>query len=110
MTQTNFKETDWQEIRNEIHKFEKGNTLIGTLLDKNLRASKLYKGENTAYTLETNEGKQTTFFGSKVLDDRMMSITIGDTVRITYLGKIKPAGGGSEYHDWKVDKYKPKKV
>lgn len=60
-------------------------------------------GENQSelYSIEVSEGKILNFWGSKVLDGKMVGVQIGQQVKIVFLGKVKPEGG-REYKDYDV--------
>lgn len=62
-------------------------------------------GRNNAqmYTLRTTDG-DLGVWGSTVLDGRMEQTSIGDIVRITYLGESeKPGAYGKPFKLWKVE-------
>ncbi len=67
-------------------------------------------GENKSnlYTIEVEEGKTMAFWGSKVLDGKMLALKVGQQVKILFLGKVKPEKG-REYkgYDVFVKKTKP---
>ena len=57
----------------------------------------------------TNEDeKQAIVFGTKVIDERMFAISIGDMTRIIYRG-LKQSKSGQDYKDFEVQKVKTKK-
>lgn len=92
----------WTEVKQEdssIHKFEeKGDILIGELIETEKDV-----GENKSklYTLQYENGDIVKFWGSKILDDRLIAVKLGTTIKVEYLGWVKP-DKGREYKDFKV--------
>ena len=56
--------------------------------------------KSNMYTIETKEG-EVKVWGSTVLDDKLMGVPIGTTVKVEYEGKLK-SKKGAEYHSYKV--------
>ena len=54
------------------------------------------------YTFSTDDGKQVKVWGNTLLDTRFDYISVGEKVKIVYLGKKKSPKTGREYHDFKV--------
>jgi len=80
------QETQWENISPGIWKPEKdGDSIEGVLKAKRTNVG---VNNSNAYDLETKDGGFM-IWGSKVLDDRMNFVDIGDKVRITYKGKEK---------------------
>jgi hypothetical protein len=90
---------EWTEIKTgEIFKFVKpGDQLVGVLIG--VRAGQF---NNKAYDLEYKE-KLYTLFGNTVLDDKMQKVSIGDIVRITFIGNKIGKESKRQYNDFKVE-------
>ena len=90
----------WKKVENSnMFNFEENNNEIEgkyigfTPADKNARKSSII-------TIETNEGEQT-LYGSTVLDNKLKEATLGQNVRIVFLGK-ETSKTGTEYKNWDV--------
>lgn len=98
-----------------------GGTFLGILQDKG-KTVKLRRGQATVYSFlvkdtdfdtqikhedayvncDVKENDKVSIFAPKVLNDALQQASIGDTIRIEYLGK-KPGKNG-EYHSFDVEK------
>lgn len=56
--------------------------------------------KSNMYTVETDDG-EVKAWGSKVLDDKLLSVPAGTYVKLEYTGKAK-GQSGNEYHTFKV--------
>ncbi len=93
------KNEGWEEVNPDIWKPDKpGDEVSGTLLHVKKGTGK-YENSNI-YTLD-RQGGPINFWGTKILDDRMSVVQIGQQVRIIYEG-IAKSKQGQEYHQYKV--------
>lgn len=60
------------------------------------------KQDSTIYKLKTETGEDLVFWGSKVMDDQMAKVEIGEYLMIKYHGKVKAKTGGMSYHSFEV--------
>jgi len=100
-------EEQWDKVQTEIWVPEnKGDEISGIYLNVQLEV-----GENKSnfYTFEVEEGKTMAFWGSKVLDGKMLAVKVGQQVKVVFLGKVKP-DKGREYKDYDVFVKKPKTI
>jgi hypothetical protein len=74
-----------------------GDEIVGTLIRIEEGVGKY---ESKAYHIETEGEKQLSIFGSKVLDDKMSYVTVGDKIKIVYKGEVK--GKESTYKNYEV--------
>lgn len=80
----------FEEVENEVWRPDKdGDTLTGVLLSKEENV-----GENDSmlYTLEVNN-KPIIIWGSTVLDGKMVSVKVGEMVKIEYSGRAEARPG-----------------
>lgn len=88
---------EWTKVESEVWKPEEGEEISGIYLgvqkEVGMNASNLYKIECGEKTLSV--------WGSKVLDDAMLSVKEGQEVKIKFMGKIKPEKG-KEYKSYEV--------
>ncbi len=99
MTEQNKEEGSWDEIKGgTIHRFEENNMSIEGVL-KNKQKGRY---EHDDYVIEKEDGNTEVVFGGTVLNTKMVTVEIGDRVRITSLGKAK-SEKGMEYNDFKVE-------
>lgn len=95
---------EYEDIKEEFWKPEmKGDAVNGVLVSiKN----GVGKHKATLYSLQKEKGNIVHVWSSRVLDEKMVAIQTGDDIRIIYEGKVKPEGGGREYHNYKVQRIK----
>ena len=55
------------------------------------------------YVIEQIDEKRLSVLGRKILDDFFNAMPIGTIVKIEYVGKVKPKGGGRSYHNYKLE-------
>ena len=89
-----FKEV--KEIFGDTWNYEK----VGDQIEGILLAKKTNVGKNQAnlYDIEVSEGVVKSVWGSVVIDDRMRLVSVGDRIRLTYLGMEK------NYHHFKLER------
>jgi len=93
-------EDKYQDIEEEFWKPEnKGDSVAGILMRAKENVGK-YKA--MLYSLRQDDGSVIHVWGSTALDEKMATIQEGDDIKIIYEGKIKPEGGGKEYHNYKI--------
>ncbi len=80
--------------------FEKNKILEGVLISKE---SGIGPNESNFYKFELKDGEVTGAWGNVVLDDRLVQVSIGDQVKITYLGKVKNDQSGRTYKSFDVE-------
>lgn len=91
--------TDWEEVQTDMWiPEEPGDAIEGTYLGVQPDV-----GENKSklYTIETEAKKQFNFWGSTVLDGKMIGVKPGQAIKVEFLGKVKPEGK-KEYKSYKV--------
>lgn len=88
---------EWTKVKSEVWKPEEGEEISGIYLgvqkEVGTNASNLYKIECEEKTLSV--------WGSKILDDAMLSVKEGQGVKIKFKGKVKPEKG-NEYKTYEV--------
>lgn len=93
-------ESEWTEIRGgDEFKFEnEGDSVEGELV--NVRSD---VGENKSmmYDIKTENGLKA-IWGSKILDEKMRVVKLGQKVKIVFKGKEKAKTGGREYLVYEV--------
>lgn len=65
---------------------------------------------STMYDLRMPDGSLTAIWGTELLDNRFRGITVGEEVRIEYLGKAKSPKSGREYHNFEVYHAQPEEI
>ena len=97
------KEKDWEPIEPNVWKAEKdGDSIQGVLVAKKENVG---ANESNAYIIG-NETGQFFVWGATILDDRMLMVNTGETIRITYKGKTKNKRG-QDTKIFKVERAKP---
>lgn len=93
--------SDWEELGSgDIVQFtEKGQVLQGELVNK--RDGQYGK----VFDIRTDDGEEKTVFGTTILEDKMQSASIGDEVRITFLGHME-TNTGRNAKNFKVERKK----
>ncbi|MBD3262948.1 hypothetical protein GF374_01040 [Candidatus Woesearchaeota archaeon] len=77
---------------------EKGDFIIGSLIDVKHDVGKF---KQNVYSIDN--GKEIIdFFGSTVLDRKMKTITIGERIKIEFLGMNTTEDGKTEYKDFEL--------
>ena len=100
-------EKEYEVIEPDIWKPTKeGDTIEGVYLDKEERM--IYKEVSNLYSLETPEGTLKKVWGSKILDDRMKLVNLGQELRITFKGE-KQNKAGTKFKMWIVEVAKSQK-
>ncbi len=84
----------------EAWDFEKNKILEGILISKE---AKVGPNESNFYKFEQKNGEVVAAWGNVVLDDRLVQVTTGDQVKITYLGKVKNDATGRTYKSYSVE-------
>ena len=80
--------------------FEKNKILEGVLISKE---SSVGPNDSNFYKFELKNGEVTGAWGNVVLDDRLVQVSTGDQVKITYLGKVKNDQSGRTYKSFEVE-------
>ena len=96
----------WTEIKPENDNssfdpnwnYEKEKELIGIFVELKKDVGKHH---SNLYTFERKDGTKVGVWGSTVLDVRLSNLTVGEEVKIEYLGD-KPTDKGNPYHDFRV--------
>jgi len=97
-------EEEFEDIEESFWNPEKENdSVVGVL---KIIKEEVGKNKSRVYVLENN-GRITNVWGSKVLDERMSIIALGEKIKIIYLGE--KTGEKRKYHDYKVQRAVPKK-
>ena len=91
-------EEEWTKIESDVWNPEEGNEISGVYLGIQLEVG---VNKSNLYKIELEEGKQLSVWGSKILDDAMLSVKVGQQVKIKFKGKVKPEKG-NEYKDYEV--------
>ncbi len=81
---------------------EVGDSIEGVYIDKREAVGQY---NSNAYVLDVVDGGLITVFGNVVIDDRMRFCDIGDTVRITFMGK-ELSSNNREVKIFKVERRK----
>jgi hypothetical protein len=89
---------EWTKVQSEIWNPEAGDEISGIYLGFQPEVG---DNKSNLYKIETSEGKQLDIWGSKVLDGKMVSIKVGQQVKIKFMGKIKPPKG-KEYKSYEI--------
>ena len=78
---------NWRSVEPNVWKpKEAGESIVGVIVNKSPRDDT--NGLSAKYQLE-NESGMILVWGSAVLDDRMLYVSVGSKVRITFNGKTK---------------------
>ncbi len=89
--------TDWNKVEsdvwNENEEPEVSGILIDVQDDVGPNHSKMYK--------LNRDGKAVSVWGSKVLDDLMLSVKVGQEIKIVFKGLVKPEKG-NEYKSYEL--------
>ena len=89
---------EWTKVQSDVWNPEPGDQLEGVYLgverDVGVNHSNLYK-------IETEPGKVMSMWGSKIIDDAMFSVKVGQQVKIKFNGIVKPPKG-NEYKSFEV--------
>ena len=91
------KKGDFEEI--PTWNFKENNSITGIL-----RAIKRNTGtekNSTIYTLELPDGQKMGVWGGKVIDSRLEDVTVGEEVRIDFLGLVE-GQNGRKYNSYDV--------
>jgi hypothetical protein len=75
--------SEWKNIEGDVFRFEVAGDCIEGIL-KGVEDSLQFK--NKVYKIETKEGNKTVF-GTVVLDQKMIGISVGTEVKIEYTGE-----------------------
>lgn len=87
----------WKKVEAETWVPEVGDELEGIYLGMQ---SEVGPNKANLYKIESN-GKTVSVWGSKVLDDNMLSVKVGQELKLVYKGKVKPEKG-NEYNAYEV--------
>ena len=98
MTTHNWRENNVQSSDDSVWDKEADPILEGKLvkIEHNIGPN-----ESTMYTIEKDNGEEVKVWGSTVLDDRFMGVSVNTYVKVTYEGKAK-SKKGTYYHNYKV--------
>jgi len=92
----------WTEVKDNKHDFKINAELSGVLIEK--EPNEEYGGYN--YFISKNAEETVKVFGTKILNNKLRKVEIGDVIKIEYLGIVQSKKkDGNEYHDFKVLKY-----
>ena len=83
--------SEWNQVKTETWKEEEGESVEGILI--NVQGN-VGRHQSKLYTIEKN-GKQMSFWGSKVLDDLMLAVAVGQPVKVEFNGTKESTSGGS---------------
>jgi len=89
---------EWTKVETEIWDPEEGDELSGVYLGFKLEVG---PNKSNLYKVEVSEGKQLGIWGCHILNDLMLSIKVGQQVKIQFKGKVKP-DKGNEYKTYEV--------
>ena len=91
-------EEQWTKVQSDVWNPEVGDEVSGVYLgvEKDVGPNK-----SNLYKLETAPGKVISAWGSKIIDDAMFSVHIGQQVKIKFKGVIKPEKG-NEYKSFEI--------
>jgi len=89
-----------QEIGTNTWRPNESEFIVGSVDDKK---SGIGVNKSMMYTLKTERDGIVALWGSKVLDEKMAHVNIGDLVRITYLGLGEAKRGMNPPKLWKVE-------
>ncbi len=94
----------WEEVTpSPTHDFKENKELVGVFMSKEEDVGP--NGSNI-YNFENEKGERVAVWGNAILDSRFKTLTIGEKVKIEYLGKAKSEKTDREYHNFKVYKEK----
>ncbi len=74
-------------------------TVTGVYVEKRTNVG---PNNSNCYILEKEDGKRISVWGSAILDSRFQGVTIGEELKIEYLGKAKSEKTGREYHSFEL--------
>lgn len=87
----------------EIWKFaKKDDEVTGIYLETHTTNNKFTNSPQNVYTFRQADGKEVAVFANVALDRAMGKVSIGDEVRIVYLGKEKNPKSGFSFHNFDV--------
>lgn len=90
--------TEFEEVIEQSWKYEdKGDCIEGVLLEVK---EDMGVNKSMLYVIETAPNNPVSVWGSKVLDQKMRYIKVGEHFKIVYEGKKK--GQLKDYHDFRV--------
>lgn len=96
------KITDWEPVvPSEVWDTSDIKDVEGVLIRKDQVKSKFGQMQ-WLYELECGVGNDKIVYGSKILDDKMRKVQIGDYIKIQYLGKKRNKQGTNSYHEYEV--------
>lgn len=93
---------DENQKKNDSWKFENvGDEVTGRYID---RRDNVKVGENskTIYTLKKDDGVEVAVWGNTIINKAMANVTIGNEVRIVFLGKEPTKTPGQKYNNFDV--------
>jgi len=98
-------EEQWDKVQTDVWVPEnKGDEISGVYLSVQ---PEIGENKSNLYIIEVEEGKTISFWGSKVLDGKMLAVKVGQQVKVLFLGKVKPEKG-REYKEYDVFIKNPK--
>jgi hypothetical protein len=83
-------------------KLRRGNAIVYTFLVKETDFDTQIRKDDAYVNCDVAEDEKVSIFAPKVLNDALQLASIGDVIRIEYLGK-KPGRNG-DYHNFDVEK------
>lgn len=89
---------EFKNVETEIWNPEEQSEITGTYIgvQKEVGVNKSH-----LYSIRDSKGKVINIWGSKILDGKMLSATIGQEIEITFNGKVKKEGG-NDYNSYDV--------
>ena len=98
----NMTDNDWEKIdadAGETWDFGTQPEIQGVLIRKEEHVG---PNDSNMYRLQLADGKELGVWGNTVLDGRFQKVTIGEEVKLVYLGKQKSEKTGREFHAFDV--------
>lgn len=92
--------TKWKKLEiGDTHDFDISPELVGIYVGVE---NNVGPNNSKLYTIEKEDGEKITFWGSTVLDRWMQQASIGDDLKIVYLGTDKNEKTGRSYKNFEV--------
>jgi len=91
---------EFEEIKEELFEFKNtGDTIEGELIQVRKEVGKF---KSIIYSVRCPNGKIKAFFGSKILNEKLGVVGLGEYIKVVFKGKRKSEDEKTEYNVFKV--------